>query len=60
MLLSDADLAKYTKRMRNPDMGALRKVKERKVITAECRKVRLCMHCGDFNGTVKKVCYVRA
>ena len=44
---------RYTKRMRDPMVGALFKVKLRKKITEQCRKEKVCPHCSATNGRVK-------
>lgn len=53
VLLEDAKLRGFTKRMRDPMVGALFKVKLRKKITEMCRKVHVCPHCNATNGRVK-------
>jgi len=53
VLLDDGDLQRFTARMRDPMVGALFKVKLRKVITDKCRKQRTCPHCMATNGRVK-------
>ena len=55
VLLDEDTLRRLSHKMRDPTVGALQKVKIRKVITEKCRKVRCCPHCGAYNGRVKIV-----
>lgn len=43
----------YTK-VRNPNLTYLARKSLRKQIQDKCKKVSLCPHCGDINGTIKK------
>jgi DNA-directed RNA polymerase beta' subunit len=55
VLLADTERAKQLERMRNPKTDALIKASILKKLVDKCKKVKICPHCLQTNGTVKKV-----
>ncbi|WPH01439.1 Hypothetical protein R9X50_00428500 [Acrodontium crateriforme] len=55
VLLPEKERRTNLKAIRRPGLDTLRKNVVIKKISAECRKVKVCPHCGAFNGLVKKV-----
>ena len=55
VLLPDAERKALLKKMRNPRTDVLGKASLFKKVVEKCKKVRTCPHCGQLNGTVKKV-----
>lgn len=54
VLLNDKDRMSYYTKVRNPNLTYLARKSLRKQIQDKCKKVSLCPHCGDINGTIKK------
>lgn len=54
VLLNDKDRMSYYIKVRNPNLTYLARKSLRKQIQDKCKKVSLCPHCGDINGTIKK------
>lgn len=55
LLLEDPAKRIFLRRMRNPAMDGLQRKECLKSLNTACKKVSLCPHCGQLNGTVKKV-----
>jgi DNA-directed RNA polymerase III subunit RPC1 len=55
VLLVDVERAKHLARMRSPKTDSLAKAAHFKKLVDKCKKMRICPHCGDINGTVKKI-----
>lgn len=55
VLLPEQEKRNYLKALRRPGLDGLRKDVITKKISAECRKVKVCPHCGAYNGPVRKV-----
>ena len=55
VLLPEKERRANLKAIRRPGLDTLRKNVLTKKISAECRKVKVCPHCGAYNGLVKKV-----
>lgn len=53
-MLSQVDKKHYLARVLNPNLGYLARKTLRKQILDKTKKVTVCQHCGDLNGTVKK------
>ena len=53
MLLNDEDRARHLKRTRT-NMEPSTNLKVLKSIIDDCKKMKTCIHCGAYNGTVKK------
>ncbi|XP_031486143.1 DNA-directed RNA polymerase III subunit 1 [Nymphaea colorata] len=54
ILLPENERKALLKNMRNPRLEALQKKAYLKKVIGICKRVHICPHCGDYNGTVKK------
>ncbi|KAF2475560.1 DNA-directed RNA polymerase III subunit RPC1 [Lindgomyces ingoldianus] len=55
VMLEEEDRRKYLRSLRRPGMDNLQRLNISKKVTEECRKKKLCPHCGAVNGTIRKV-----
>eukprot|EP01135_Chromosphaera_perkinsii_P006114 Nk52_evm1s403 gene=Nk52_evmTU1s403 len=55
ILLDEEERMGFLKRIRNPNLESLQKKALLKKINEKCRRTVKCFHCGDANGSVKKV-----
>jgi DNA-directed RNA polymerase III subunit RPC1 len=53
VLLSEEDREKHFRRIRNNSEPSMN-LKLLKLTVDDCKKMRTCIHCGSYNGTVKK------
>ncbi|KAG8300593.1 DNA-directed RNA polymerase III subunit RPC1 [Homalodisca vitripennis] len=54
VLLNDKERMSYYAKVRNPNLTYLARKAIRKQIQDRAKKVSICPHCGDINGTIKK------
>ena len=55
VLLTEENRGKFYGSMTHPHHDSITKAGIRKKIVDTCKKMRKCIYCGDYNGTVKKV-----
>ncbi|KAF2861290.1 DNA-directed RNA polymerase III subunit RPC1 [Piedraia hortae CBS 480.64] len=55
VLLSEQEKRAYLVQFRRPGMDSTRLKKASKTVTAACKKVKTCPHCGSLNGPIRKV-----
>jgi DNA-directed RNA polymerase III subunit RPC1 len=54
VLMNDDDAAVYLKRYRSPKLEINQRRALNKKFADKCKRCRLCPHCGDYNGSVKR------
>ena len=54
VLMNDDDAAVYLKRYRSPKLEINQRRALNKKFAEKCKRCRLCPHCGDYNGSVKR------